>query len=96
MGGVSWRGDPAQTRRHAFERLQQACTASERADADLATAEKDAEKLRRDVEKALADASGARALFWSPRNSRRCASVTMVAADHLASQIERAMEAERG
>lgn len=35
------------------------------------------------------DASGDRALFWSPRNSRREASVSLAAADRLATQIER-------
>lgn len=46
MAGSSWRGDPAATRRGAFDRLQEACADEESARAELETAEKAVRKAQ--------------------------------------------------
>lgn len=52
MSGVSWRGDAAATRRHAFDRLQEACAEEEAARARLAEARAAAHKAERAVAEA--------------------------------------------
>lgn len=59
MAGLSWRGDPAQTRREAFDRLQEACADEETAQGEVRAAEKALAKAEEKVRDARVRREGA-------------------------------------